>query len=254
MEQTVIKKIGIYAASIAVVGLTVAAFKSLFLGATPATVALVFVAEVLFIALLGGFGPSLVVALAASLCFNYFFLPPYGTFTIAHPADVVSFCVFLITAIVVSKLSSSVRKRAVEAEHRKDEVEHLLKFAKILIETPETLDGAASIADRIVEIFKVEYAGIYVPDQNGEWKHISVSSEELKGIALPQPGTLRSNTIAEMIDEYGKGVQYTTMITRSRTIGVIALRAPNLSKDTIAAIASLVALTVERNRLVCPPL
>jgi hypothetical protein len=56
-----------------------------------------------------------------------------------------------------------------------------------------------------------------------------------------------------MVDEYGKGVQYTEMKTPSRKIGVIALRAPNLSKDTIAVIASLVALTVERNRLIYTP-
>ena len=43
------------------------------------------------------------------------------------------------------------------------------------------------------------------------------------------------------------------MNTPSRTIGVIALRAPDLSKDTIAAVASLVALTVERNRLIYQP-
>jgi hypothetical protein len=46
------KKIGIYAASVAVVALTVFIFKSLFSGATPATVALIFVVEVLFAAIL----------------------------------------------------------------------------------------------------------------------------------------------------------------------------------------------------------
>ncbi len=244
------KKLMGYIASVGTIALTVLLFKRIFSDATPATVALILVVEVLFAATFGGFGPGLLAAVIAALSFNFFFLPPYGTFTIAHPADVVSFFVFLSTAIVVSKLSSAVRQRAVEAERRKDEVEHLYQFAKVLIETPDTLEGASSIASKIVEIFRVKYAGIYVPDKSGKWKHVSVSSNELKDIALPQPETLRSNTIAEMIDEYGKGVQYTVMNTPSRNIGVIALRAPDLSKDTIAAIASLVALTVERNRLI----
>jgi two-component system sensor histidine kinase KdpD len=247
------KKILSYFIATAVIALTVFVFKRIIPGITPATVALVFVVEVLLVSTFGGFGPGLLIALLASMAFNFFFLPPFGTFHIAHPADVISFCVFLITAIVVSRLSSAVRQRAVEAEHRKEEVERLYKFAKTLIETPDTLDGAASIANKVVDIFKIEYAGIYVPDKTGQWKHVSVSSDELKTIALPQPGELHRNTIAEMIDEYGKGVNYTVMDTPSRTIGVMALRAPELSEDTIAAIASLVALTVERNRLVYTP-
>jgi two-component system sensor histidine kinase KdpD len=250
MNNDTIKKIIYYVLSALTVILTVVAFKKIFIGATPATVALIFVLEILLAATFAGFGPGLLMAVSASLCFNFFFLPPYGTFFIASPADIVAFCVFLITAIIVSQLSSAVRLRAKEAEKRKDEVERLYKFAKVLIETPETVEGAASIAHNAVEILKAEYMGIYVPDQTGQWKHVSVSSDELKTIALPQPETLHPNTISEMIDEYGKGVQYTVMNTPTRNIGVIALRAPHLSRDTIAAIASLVALTLERNRLI----
>src|SRR5262245_13287521 len=253
MEQGQTKKILSYVFSIAAVALTIFILKQGFPGVTPATVALVLVVIVLFTATFGGFGPGFVVALLGALAFNFFFLPPYGTFTIADPSDVVAFFVFLITAIVVSRLSSAVRQRAEEAERRKDEVERLYKFAKILIETPDNFEGAASIANKIVEVFQVEYAGIYIPDKQGQWKHVSVSSDEFKDIALPQPGTLQNGTIARILDEYGKGVLYTEMKTPSHNIGVIALRARNLSKDTIAAIASLVALTLERNRLIYTP-
>jgi K+-sensing histidine kinase KdpD len=149
-----------------------------------------------------------------------------GTFRIDGPHNILSFAIYIVTAIVVSRLSSAVKEQAQEAEHRRVEVEKLYKFAKILIETPDSLEGTTTIAKRIVEIFRIEYCGIHVPDNHGRWKHVSLSSGD--EISLPDAKLLHDATIDEMIDEYGKRVRYIVLQTPRGIVGVMAMRAENV--------------------------
>src|ERR1700728_2215738 len=64
-------------------------------------------------------------SIVAVLCFNYFFLPPIGTFTIADPQNWVALFALLITSITASRLSTRVRKQAIEAQDRQQEMEQL---------------------------------------------------------------------------------------------------------------------------------
>jgi two-component system sensor histidine kinase KdpD len=52
--------------------------------------ALVFLTAILFSAVRFGRGPSLFASMAAVLAYNFFFLPPIYTFTIADPENVVA--------------------------------------------------------------------------------------------------------------------------------------------------------------------
>src|SRR5581483_9403987 len=71
----------------------------------PTTIALSYVVVILVIASAWGIAESMVASLAAMLCFNFFFLPPVGTFNIADPQNWVALFAFRLTAIVVSQLS-----------------------------------------------------------------------------------------------------------------------------------------------------
>jgi two-component system sensor histidine kinase KdpD len=89
------------------------------------TVALALLLAVLFIATGWGSKPALLASVLGVLCFNFFFLPPVGTLTIADPENWVALVAFLITAITAGQLSSRARRRAVEAEIGKREIERL---------------------------------------------------------------------------------------------------------------------------------
>ncbi|HYX27734.1 MAG TPA: DUF4118 domain-containing protein [Pyrinomonadaceae bacterium] len=91
----------------------------------PTTVALAFLLLILLVATAWGSGPAIVASLLGVVCFNFFFLPPYGTFTINDQHNWIAFVAFMITAIVVGQLSARVRRRAEEAESAKREVERL---------------------------------------------------------------------------------------------------------------------------------
>ena len=52
------------------------------------------------------------MALLATLVFNYYFLPPIGTFTIADPQNWVALIAFLVTAVIASELAERARREA----------------------------------------------------------------------------------------------------------------------------------------------
>ena len=91
----------------------------------PTTVALAFLLVVLFNAARWGARPAIVASVLGVLLFNFFFLPPTGTFTISGSDNWVALAAFLITAVTAGQLSARVRQRAEEAEGRRREVERL---------------------------------------------------------------------------------------------------------------------------------
>jgi len=91
------------------------------------TVAIVLLLVVLFIATLWGSKPAILASLLGMACFNFFFLPPVGTFTIRDPDNLVALFAFLITAITAGQLSSRARRRAEEANAGRREIERLYK-------------------------------------------------------------------------------------------------------------------------------
>jgi K+-sensing histidine kinase KdpD len=89
------------------------------------TAALAFLLIILFTATRWGSFPALFTSLLAMFCFNFFYLPPFGTLSIANPDNWVALVAFLVTAITAGQLSARVKQRAEEAESGKREIERL---------------------------------------------------------------------------------------------------------------------------------
>jgi K+-sensing histidine kinase KdpD len=80
------------------------------------TVGFAFLLVVLSVAIIWGSGPALLASVLGMLCYNFFFLPPYYTFTIADPQNWVALTAFFVTALAVGQLSARAKRRAQEAE------------------------------------------------------------------------------------------------------------------------------------------
>jgi K+-sensing histidine kinase KdpD len=89
------------------------------------TVALALLLIVLFVAAFWGARPAIAASLFSMLCFNYFFLPPVGTLTIAAPDNWIALAAFLATAVTAGQLSARAKRRAEEAEAGRREIERL---------------------------------------------------------------------------------------------------------------------------------
>src|SRR5580658_611182 len=81
----------------------------------PTTVALTLLLFILLLAAEWGLRYAVVMSIAATACYNFFFLPPVGTFTIADPQNWLALIAFLVTAMIASRLSNSARNEAREA-------------------------------------------------------------------------------------------------------------------------------------------
>ncbi len=89
------------------------------------TVALCLLLVVLFAARNLGGAAAVTASVASMLAFNFFFLPPTGTLTIADPFNLVALAAFLAVALTVGELSSRAHRRAEEAEASRLEVQRL---------------------------------------------------------------------------------------------------------------------------------
>jgi two-component system sensor histidine kinase KdpD len=93
---------------------------------------LIFLTAVVSAAVRYGLLPSLVASVAASLCYNFFFLPPIYTFTITDPTNVAAFFFFISMAVIVSNVAARVRTQAVAAMSRARSTESLYVFSRKL--------------------------------------------------------------------------------------------------------------------------
>jgi two-component system sensor histidine kinase KdpD len=101
---------------------------------------LVFLTAVVGVAVRYGLWPSMFASVAASLCYNFFFLPPIYTFTITDPTNVAAFFFFMLIAFLVSNVAARVRDQANAASERVRTTEYLYSFSR-------KLAGTASLDD-----------------------------------------------------------------------------------------------------------
>src|SRR5665213_3549310 len=97
------------------------------------TVALMMLLLVLGAATRWGLAEAIFTSVIAVLGFNFFFLPPIGTFTIADPENWVALFAFLVTAVTVSQLSSQARRRTVEAIAGRNEIGTLYELSRAML-------------------------------------------------------------------------------------------------------------------------
>lgn len=118
-----------YLVSVAAVLIAALALGALTDHVNSTTVALTLLLIVLSSATFFGRNPALLASFVAMLCFNYFFLPPFLTWTIAEPQNLIAWAAFTITAIVAGELSAYARRRARESERLYDELQAAFKAA-----------------------------------------------------------------------------------------------------------------------------
>ncbi|TWB60095.1 sensor histidine kinase [Bradyrhizobium sacchari] len=116
---------------------------------------LMFLTAVVAVAVRYGLWPSLLASVAASLAYNFFFLPPVYTFTITDPTNVAAFFFFMLIAFVVSNVAGRVRTQADAAIGRIRMTEQLYAFSRKLAGTATLDDVLWATAYQIALMLKV---------------------------------------------------------------------------------------------------
>jgi two-component system sensor histidine kinase KdpD len=226
------RKVGQALASVAGIGAIAVACKTLPVNAT--AVSLSFLLFVLVIASKWGLTPAIVASLTATLLFNFLFLPPFFTLTIADPQNWIALAAFLITAVIASELSNRAKKQAVAADDQRREVERLYGLSRaVLLDAGE--NAASRIAQQIAGAFGFE--GVVFYDLSAR-KRYSAGPQDLD---IPDE---RLEVVQDTV-ELPDGSRATSVRLGNKAVGVLAIRG-EIGKPAIEAIASLVAITVER--------
>ena len=119
------------------------------------SVTLVFLTAVLASAVAFGLWPALYACLLSVLTFNFFFLPPLYTFTIAGPDNIVALFFFLLVAVIASNLAARVREQAVAARQRAKVTEDLYLFSRKLAGVGALDDLLWATAYQVASMLKV---------------------------------------------------------------------------------------------------
>lgn len=113
-----------------------------------------------------GLGPGITSALVSFLTFNYFFLQPYYTLTVHHPADVVILIVFLITAVVISQLVGRVQAGLAAATAREREATQLYELSTALAGLQDDHAIAQTLARQVHAVAAGESVEINITGPN----------------------------------------------------------------------------------------
>src|SRR3984885_6392726 len=125
------------------------------------TAGLLYLLEILLIATVATLVESVIVSIAAALCFNVFFLPPIGRLTIADPQNWVALLAFLVTALVASKLSAGLRFRQAEMLEAQRNIERLYALSRSMLLASDTREVRRLIINKLIELFGFSQVALY---------------------------------------------------------------------------------------------
>ncbi|HSS45487.1 MAG TPA: DUF4118 domain-containing protein, partial [Thermoanaerobaculia bacterium] len=155
-----------YPAAVVLVLATIGLLK-LFRGLADSSVALLLLLAVFLAAWIWESGPGVVAAVVATLGFNFFFLPPLYTFTIEDPRNVAALFVFLISGLLIGRLSATNRERLRLVEAERSDLANLTRLSQAFLSDTnrESLLGVA--ANRLREALQAQLVALLLADERG---------------------------------------------------------------------------------------
>jgi len=226
----------------AAVGLAViVVFYRALVPANPTTVALTLLLFILFLAARWGLRFAIATSIAATLCYNYYFLPPIGQFTVSDPENVLALFVFLVTSVVASRMSNRIREESDQARARQAELEVLYRLSRALLQTDELVQLTNSIPSAVALATGANGVLFFLLDGNriyrsgADWS-VQLSVDQLRELSH-NPGIISSASAQETMIPLRTGV---------RPAGVLIIRGTRLSHQSLDALGGLVSISLDR--------
>jgi len=224
----------------------IVAFYTLVVRVNQTTVALTLLLLILFVAARWGLRYAIVTSLAATACYNFFFLPPIGRFTVSDPQNLLALFVFLVTSVVASRLSNRIREESQQARARQAELEVLYSLSRALLQTDEFTRLTNSIPSAIALATGANSVLFYLLDGDRIYR---------SGADWPaQPSAAQLHELSQAPNISSSSAERHESIVPLRTgvrpRGVLILRGVALSSQTLEALGGLVSISLDRARAV----
>ncbi len=227
----------LFASLLAVAAVTAACKYS---GVNQTTTGFAYLLTVLFIASGWGFSQTVVTSVVAMLCYNFFFLPPVGQFTITDPQNWIALGAFLVTGIVAGQLSASVKRQANAAIGRQLELERLYSLGRSILLDSGDQPVPSRLARHVAEAFELRAVVLF--DLNSSRSYLAGPED----LTVPA-GTLQKILAGEIERAESPGSRFAVIRLGTKPAGVLAIRGI-VSDTALDAISSLVAIGLERAR------
>jgi len=224
----------------------------------PTNLVMLYLLAVIISANLWGRGPSIATAVVSVLVFDFLFVPPRFTFTVADTQYILTFVGLLIVGIVISELASKMRERAIEARSREAQTTALYNLSKDLAGTL-SLEEALRVI--LFHMKKILGCDLSIHLQEGESVRLWSSrpggpEDEYDKMAVrrvlfgERAGGGKTGQFSE------SNVCYAPLRTSRKTIGVLSYGLPEKirelspeKKKLLDAISNQAALAIERIKL-----
>jgi len=211
---------------------------------SPPTAAFSFLIIVLLSAYFGDLFVAIVTSLVATLCFDYFYLPPVGTFNIYAFPDWILLVAFLLATVIISRLTASAAESKANATELNETVLQLTQFGEWLSSIPEDQLTLSLIAKGVLDAFSLEFCSIHVYGE-GKWQHstgtaASPGSQEMD--AQLKSFEDHTTSLLELADEYIPGARRMPLAEEKKPPVFIVVKGKALPTNAIGTVASIIGL------------
>ena len=249
-----------YCVGLGVVGACTALNRYLdLLSVEPHALALIYLFGVVLLAFFVGRGPTFLTATISALLWDYFFLPPVGSFRLMHFTDVMMFLTYFLVATVLGQLVTRIRWQERAERRREERSTALYLLTRELADAGNVDEMAQRLVRQVQQAFKGRVA-ILLREPDG---NLSAKAHP----AGDYPVSEKEQSVAAWAFRFGKaagrftdnlpsaGALYVPMQTNRGVLGVLAVEWPGEQqptleqRDLLEAFSRQSALVLDRIRL-----
>jgi PAS domain S-box-containing protein len=220
---------------------------------------MVFLVAVLLTAVFAGLWPSVGASVLSVLAYDFFFVEPLYTFTIARTQHAVEIVVFLLVAILTSQLTARAREQADAARRRERRTAALYAFAREMAGAADADTLLRAIATHVARAFAAQVV-LLLP----EGESLRAHAAEPQGLALAPAERATAQWAFEHGEAAGQGTDtlpgsewlHVPLSTVRGSVGVLALHGdrpdaflPFEQRQLLEALAGQAAVAIERTRI-----
>ncbi len=207
----------------------------------PTTVALTLILFILLLAARLGLRYAVVASVVAAAFYNFYFLPPIGTFVISDPQNWLALFAFLATGVVGSRLSQKARNEAEEARRKQRELEVLFSLSRDLLQTENVAELVNTLPALVNAATRADTSTLYLLEgdrlyQSGMAQITPIELPHMRQLALTL-STPEALPDGELNIPLRAGV---------RPRGLLRLHQAALSGSTAQAVGGLVSIALDR--------
>ena len=222
-------------------------------------IAMLYLLPVVYAGARAGMRVSIATSVVGILCFDVLFVPPMYTITVADIHYLTTFAVFLLVAVTTSVMANNLRRQVRETNLAMSRIRILYSLSKELAAISDIDSFAGTVADQVSELVGSD-AVVYLPGPDSELELVAASDPTI-------PRALDTDERAAAIWAFKHGQEagadadtlpgtkyfYLPLKVGGSVLGVLSLRTEEkeegyslMKKDLLVAIASLVALALDK--------